>query len=240
MIRLEERRTPFGDISIIRRRATGVLVYEQSGSCQSEADANGVSLASYVHAIYGLCLQSDTRTHLMIGCGGGTLGTMLARAGRKVAIVDVSAEAFALARRYFGLSDRIECHVADGYDYLQRQADRYDVVILDAFHGDRMPSHLRSTEFFALVKRRLAPRGCLFVNAHVADDNDRSADDLARHAADVWTEVRLLDAPGYCNRNAILLAGNVAQLTPPALLVRPSISADEIAFELGSMRIRQR
>lgn len=84
MIRLEDRKSPFGIVTIFRRILTGAVIYDQF-----EADRNGVSLASYIHAIYDLILQARAQTVLMIGCGGGTLGTMLARTGRNVTIVDV-------------------------------------------------------------------------------------------------------------------------------------------------------
>jgi hypothetical protein len=58
-------------------------------------------------------------------------------------------------------------------------------------------------------------------------------------AASVWPEVRLLDSPGFYNRNAIVAAGNVKNLQLPRLRVSPAESAKEIALELGTMRFRQ-
>ena len=55
-----------------------------SGWAQSEASRNGVSLAAYLHAIFGLVTQASARATLMIGLGVGTLGTMLIYAGRSV------------------------------------------------------------------------------------------------------------------------------------------------------------
>ena len=37
----------------------------------------------------------------MIGCGGGTLRTMLTRAGQQVSIVEINPVSFTLAKRYF-------------------------------------------------------------------------------------------------------------------------------------------
>jgi len=71
MIPVEQRETRFGTITVFRRKLTGAMVYDQSGSHQSEADQSGISLASYVHAFYDLLLQKDARDVLMVGCGGG-------------------------------------------------------------------------------------------------------------------------------------------------------------------------
>ena len=238
MIRLEDCETRFGAITIFKRRQTGTLVYDQDGSCQSEADSNGVSLASYVHAIYGLIRQTEARDVLMIGCGGGTLGTMLFRAGLKVTIVDINPAAFALAQRYFDLPDEIVCHVADGGDYLQSETRVYDTIVLDAFHGDRIPAHLQSLAFFQCVRSRLRRHGCLFANVHVADDQDSTPDRMAECMAGVWVDVRVLDSPGWYGRNAIVAAGDVQRLAPPELCVEPLGHAGVISQELGTMGFR--
>jgi spermidine synthase len=239
VIRLEDRQSDFGPVTIFRRRQTGALIYDQAGSRQSEADCNGVSLASYVHAIFDLLMQGKARDVLMIGCGGGTLGTMLARAKVMVTIVDVNPDAFTLAKRYFGLPAEIACQVADGGEFLLSEPCSYDAIILDAFEGDRIPSHLQSLAFFQRARRRLNRNGNVFANIHVADDQDNSPDRMAQSIANVWTEVRLLDSPGWTNRNAVIMAGNVARLRPPTLRVQPSELAEEIARELDTMQFRR-
>jgi spermidine synthase len=112
MILLEVIESEFGTINIVQKRDSGVVTYMQGGCCQSEADQNGVSLAAYIHALYGLLFQAKARKILLIGCGGGTLATMLSRACCKVTIVDVNPISFALARQYFDLPPTVECHAA--------------------------------------------------------------------------------------------------------------------------------
>ncbi|HWU27331.1 MAG TPA: fused MFS/spermidine synthase [Rhizomicrobium sp.] len=236
MIRIEDRDSPFGVVTIFRRRLTGGLLYDQLGCAQSETDRDGVSLASYVHALYGLLLQSPARSVLMIGCGGGTLGTMLARAGFQVTIVDVNPDAFVLARQYFGLPEKVVCRIADGSDYLKQAVESFDVIVLDAYHGDRIPKQFLSHEFLCNVRARLAPNGAFFANLHVEDDNDRRADAMAQSMFAIWNDVRVLDSPSWFNRNAILMAGCVKSLAPPTLQVCPSVYSDQIVFELASMR----
>ena len=240
MILLEDCETDFGAITIFKRRRTGALIYDESGTCQSEMDSNGVSLASYIHAIYGLIQQTEARKILMIGCGGGTLGTMLFRAGLNVTIVDINPAAFALARRYFELPDEIVCYVADGSDHLLSKTGIYDAIVLDAFHGDRIPAHLQSLAFFQRVRSRLSRRGCLFANIHVQDDQDNAPDRLAQCMANAWPHVRILDSLGWCNRNAIIMAGDVQRLEPPELCVEPLELSGEISQELDTMRFRSR
>jgi hypothetical protein len=81
MITLAKKSTTFGEITILERRQSGSHIYCQGDWWQSEADRNGVSLAAYVHAIFGLLTQTTAHQVLMIGCGGGTLGTKVTKRG---------------------------------------------------------------------------------------------------------------------------------------------------------------
>jgi spermidine synthase len=238
MIKLEDCETPFGTIMILKVRATGAMLYEQGGCCQSEADINGVSLASYVHAMYDLLLQANAQKILLIGCGGGTLGTMLARAGRTVTIVDVNPTSFVLARQYFALAENVECKVADGKEFLRSAERKYDAIVLDAYHGDRIPAHLKSSRFFQLLGSRLSPEGVVFANVHVKCDVDDGADKIAESMGEVWTEVRLLDSADIGARNVIVMAGTVSELGVPVMLVPTAHAQDEIENELAAMNYR--
>src|SRR5437867_13026194 len=104
----------FGVIRLHFRKRTRTLTYEQGGGWQSTADVNGISLHAHIHALYGLVLQHPGKSILMIGCGGGTLGTMLARAGRRVSLVAIDPVSIRLAKRCFSLPRSISCHVGEG------------------------------------------------------------------------------------------------------------------------------
>ncbi len=170
MAKRAPRPVPF---AIEQHNATGSISYWQRGDHQSQADRNGTSLAEYIHAIFGFLRQAKCKRVLMIGCGGGTLATMLHRVGVNVTIVDIDPTSFEIARQYFHMPDEIECHVADGRSFLRRGTARYDAVVLDAFSKQVVPKHLLAQSFFALVKSRMRARGGIFlINLIVADDDD--------------------------------------------------------------------
>lgn len=230
----------FGEITVFKNSSDGTVLYAHGDCFQSEADANGVSLAPYIHALHDLILQAGARRVLMIGCGGGTLATLLMRSAIDVTVVDIDGSAFDVARRYFALPSDLACHVGDGAAFLQRSDDVYDAIVLDAYEGDRIPAHFCAAPFLALARERLSPaRGCFLANVHVLHDLDTTPDRLAATMGTVWEDVRVLDARGRAKRNAIVMAGAVAALAPPRLIVRPAISADEIAEEIGQLAFRQ-
>lgn len=232
-----EVETEYGTIRVTRAE-TGALTYEVGGRRQGAADESGTSLAYYIHALFGLLMQAGARDVLMIGGAGCTLGTMLARKGRKATIVDVNPLSFDVARRHFGLPGTVACHVADGAAFLRAHGQSYDAVVLDAFHGDDIPDHLLTPEFFALARERLAPDGLFLANVLVKHDFDEAADRAAKAMKAAWSEVRLLDTLGVVDRNAIVMAGQVARLRPPKLLMRPQTEAGGIDRQLRRLQFR--
>ena len=221
---------------IEQNNATGAVSYWRGGGQQSEADGDGVSLAEYIHALYGLARQAKAKRVLMIGCGGGTLATMLHRSGAAVTVVDVDAFAIQIARDYFGLSEEIETRVADGAEFLSQTRKRFDCIVLDAFDGKTIPSHLVTEEFFRRVKSRLTPGGVLLINLLVAGDADPFPHEIGSRMKKIWRNVRLLDRPLWSERNAVLMAGRVQSLKRPRLLMKPKRRAIRIAKNLTSLQ----
>jgi spermidine synthase len=240
MIQIEEIQTEFGAIAVTRNPSTGTMIYKVGGRQQGMMDRSGTSLAYYIHALFGLLTQAGARSILMIGGAGCTLGSMLARAGCRTAIVDVNPASFVVARRHFGLPDSVICHAAEGEQFLRGETGAYDGIVLDAFHGDDIPPHLQSSQFFGLVRERLAPGGVMLANVLVANDSDESAGRVANSMKHVWTDVRVLDAAGISDRNAIVMAGQVSQLREPDLLMPPVTNPHVIARELGRLKFRDR
>jgi SAM-dependent methyltransferase len=231
---------PRGEITVSQRRQTGVFVYEQGDCCQSEADEQGVSLSSYVHALFSLLRQKRSQRVLMIGCGGGTLATLLVRAGIEVTVVDNDANTFHLARRYFQMPEQVKCVIADGADFLSTCPEVYDAMVLDAYNGSRIPAHLRSLRFLKLVKRRLdRSRGIFLANVYLHHDFDLTADRMVHSAGTIWHGVALLDARGHASRNSIVLAGAINNLERPVLIVPPSSESEVVEFELSCLKFRE-
>src|SRR5438094_9444129 len=138
-----------GVIKLRFRKRSRTLTYEQKGGNQSTADCNGVSLDAHIHALYGLTLQRPGKSVLMIGCGGGTLGTMLARAGRRGSIVEIDPVSFTLSKRYFGLPRNAGCQVDDGLAFMRRTRGRYDVLVIDRFSGENILAHMKGAALTA-------------------------------------------------------------------------------------------
>ena len=224
---------------IIQDSRTGKVSYWQKEYHQSAADAHGVSTADYIHAMYFFLMQAGARDVLMIGCGGGTLATMLHRAGVTSTVVDLHQMSFDIAHRYFHMPDEIERHTADGIAWMKAHRRTYDAVILDAFGEHGMPPVFMQPSFFKLAKSRLNRGGLFLMNVIVADDDDATPDNLVRALRQEWRGVRLLDTDGWTDRNAVIAAGAVAGLRKPKVLLPPAPGGAKLARQLDILDWRK-
>lgn len=238
MAKLARAKGAIGEIAVTRDRRTGAYYYEQADSYQSQADRDGISLAHYIHALYGLALQTRAREVLMIGCGGGSLASMLADAGSNVTCVDIFPASFELARKYFFLSPLVKCVVADGAAFMNRRQQLYDLIVLDAFIGTKIPEHLRSPGFIAKARERLARGGTVLMNVVLTDDRDDTADAIAASMEATGLRVQILDTPTDVERNAIVIGSLAGALRKPRLLMPPRITRRTLAAEIEMMQFR--
>ena len=235
---IARRANPFGDIRIVSNRRTGTISYVQGSWYQSRADRFGVSLMGYIHAIFGLLVGLDARRIALIGGAGGTLGSMLARIGRTVTVVDIDPHAFKVAHAHFGLDASVTCRVADGRRYLMRTRARFDAIVVDAYWRGTAPAHLCTAEFFALARRRLTRKGAILFNAIAGSDSDPHPDRIAESMMAAGLPVRILDTLGETHRNAIILGTAAPLPRPPRLLMKPAVMAADLAEELEAMVLR--
>ncbi len=233
---------PLGAIKLRRDKRAGTLTYVLKGGHQSAVDKNGVSVDTYIHALYGLVVQRPAKRVLMIGCGGGLLGKMLSDAGLDVTIVDIDARSFTLARKHFGLPEKIICKTGDGLAFMEKTRRRFDVLIIDAFIGENIPPQFTGPFFARAARRCLAAGGRMYINVCLSTKADLRADKLAtRLMENGWLQnggaVRLLDQRGPA-RNCLVLAGKVKGQRRPPLHHLPATDRARLKREFYGMRFR--
>ncbi|MGH3030366.1 MAG: spermidine synthase [Gaiellaceae bacterium] len=113
---------------------------------------------------------------LVIGNAGGTVARAFGELYPDVEIdgVEIDPEVSEAARRYMGLDDnpKLEVISADGRPYLELTDERYDVIVVDAYHQPYIPFHLATSEFFEAVREHLNPRGVVALNVASVPGDD--------------------------------------------------------------------
>lgn len=130
----------------------------------------------YLHL--AVAVVPDARRTLMIGLGGGTVAKRLWRDHPDMHIdaVELDARIAEYARTHFRLpcDERICVHVEDGRTFLESSKETYDIVMVDAFTDDLVPSPLLTEEFHRTVLAHLSPQGAVAYNFHGSVCGDRS------------------------------------------------------------------
>ena len=89
---------------------------------------------------------------------------------RRIDVVEIDPAVVRVAKEYFDFRRgraRTRCHELDGRVFVKRairEAQRYDLIMLDAFDHEYIPEHLLTREFLREVKSLLAPDGVLAAN----------------------------------------------------------------------------
>ena len=110
----------------------------------------------------------DSATIGVVGLGAGSLAP-LARAGQSLTFYEIDPLVEAMARRDFTfLSDSkaaIRVAIGDGRRLIAAEPDdHFDVLVLDAFSGDAIPTHLLTEEAISLYLHKLKGDGVLVIH----------------------------------------------------------------------------
>ena len=116
-----------GEIVIWENQTNGSRFYFEGNIFQSHSCPAGDSQFTYVKMMAEF-LNKASKV-LVLGCGGGNLATMLARAGQYVTVVDHNATSFAIAREYFGMPADIPCITDDFRRYLLAERPGNSMVL---------------------------------------------------------------------------------------------------------------
>ena len=147
--------------------------------------------------------EATPRSLAILGLAGGTTARQYRLAygdGVDITGVEIDPAILDVGHRYFHLGDaRAHEVVADARYWLDTQAGRYDVIVLDAYRQPYIPFHLTTSEFFAQVREHLNPGGVAAVNVGRTATDYRLVAAIASTMAAVYTNVYLIDDPSFDN-----------------------------------------
>ena len=167
--------TEYNDVFITKRGHQLVMSFQIKGWDYTESvsnllDPDDLPLRYAQVMTIATIYPAAPRRILMLGLGGGSISTYLGRFMPEAAVttVEIDPGVITAAKTYFGLreSERMRYRAGDGRVFLNRDSERYDLILVDAYRGGYVPFHLLTREFYGLVKQRLAPGGAAAFNVH--------------------------------------------------------------------------
>lgn len=108
----------------------------------------------------------------------------------------------------------VEITIGDGRRQLDRSSDRFDVLVLDAFSSDAIPTHLLTREAFEMYVQRVLPGGVLAV--HVSN----------RHLDLVPVVSSVATALGWDAHQLFVAGANWTALTDPSVPPDAAITSE--------------
>jgi len=174
-----QTRNFFGVLKVVHDRANNTYVLLNGSTAHGEQSRDPMrlrELAGYYHAggPYAEAVAALSRAHgiasaAVIGLGAGTVACSGA-ADTRWTFYEINPADVMLATdpRYFSfLADcqpRARILVGDGRLLLEAERQRFDLILLDAFSSDAIPSHLLTVEAFSMYLDKLSPDGMILAN----------------------------------------------------------------------------
>jgi spermidine synthase len=168
-----DRTSPYGRVKVSDYPSTGLRCLEfppgrALQSCMQISDPTRL-VFPYTRAMAAtLAVPQHLQRLLQVGLGGGSLVRWVQRylPGLRQDVVEIDPVVVDVARELFFVEDgrRLSITVMDGRAFLAGAAASYDLIWLDAYGPDSVPTHLTTVEFFRLVRARLAPGGAVAAN----------------------------------------------------------------------------
>jgi spermidine synthase len=147
--------------------------------------------------------EAQPKDVAILGLAGGTAARQYTAAfgsGVQITGVEIDPDILDVAHRYFHLDEpNVHAVGGDARYWLDTQAARYDVVVMDAYRQPYIPFHLTTREFFSEVRDHLRPGGVAVVNAGRTATDYRLVEAIASTMASVYPSVFLVDVPAFAN-----------------------------------------
>jgi spermidine synthase len=199
-------------------------------ACQSAMYLDDPSELALPHSrFYRLAshFAPEMRRLLMLGGGGFTFPKYALEnyVNVRVDVVELDPGITMLARDHFGLRDhpRLNIIAEDARTFLNRNAEKYQVILCDTFNSHyAIPFHLTTQEAARRIKASMTPDGVVLINLLSAIEGDRGRFFRALFATYASTFPKVMafavddphDPSGWQN---IIIAAFASEAEPPVL-----------------------
>ena len=168
--------SPTTDRPVVTEDDGALTLYFDDSAIQSRMDpARPLDLVlDYSRVMMGALLFVPEPRHIgMIGLGGGSLVKYCRDRlpDARISVAEISPEVIALRERFHipQDDDRLEVTCADGADWLARQSEAFDLLLVDGFDiGGQAPA-LCTQRFYDDCHDALTGNGLLAINMHASD-----------------------------------------------------------------------
>lgn len=123
---------------------------------------------------------------LVLGNGTGTYATMMKdylHCDCQITAVEIDQKIIDLSYKYFKMNKDVNVVCDDGRNFIARDKNTYDIILVDAYSSISAPFHMTTTEFFTLVKDHLNDDGIMMMNVNMKSSNKGAINDALNDTA---------------------------------------------------------
>ncbi len=218
----------FGNLKIVdmadrRDTSRSLTLFLTDGLVQNKLAPDGTSHSEYTYALQALAAgyAPGARTALVLGLGAGIVPRDLAASGMAVDAVEINPDMLEAVRAFVTPDPPWTTHIGDARTFLGQCRRRYDLVVIDLFHGDGTPDYLLSADFFAAVRACMNPDGVAVMNAFASERASANYRHILATLRAVFGAVVDFHRPGTeaePNLNAYLVASAAPRAPGPVRL----------------------
>lgn len=171
---LQKTESDFGSIWVFERNNTRCMSFlkPSSGITQTCMSLENPKTPLFLYTqilLSTLFLRDHPRKILLIGLGGATIPKALniLVPQTQLDIVEINPTIQPLVEKYFDFTEnaKSKIFIEDGFEFVKNAPDdEYDLVMLDAFTPDYIPSSFLTDEFVQHVKRIMVKDGIVAIN----------------------------------------------------------------------------
>ncbi len=225
---IERRRNFFGTLRVaVSKDEVGPTKELHNGTIlhgfqYRDADKRRVPTAYYgPNAAAGAVLSRLGMPNARVGIVGLGVGTLAryGRAGDAYRFYEINPDVVDIARRQFTfLSDSaadVSVVVGDARQMLERETGRFDILVIDAFSSDAIPTHLLTLECARLYQAKLRPGGALLI--HISNKSVDLAPIVRGFGQQLGWPAARLHTKGLYGSTWMVLTENTELLAVPAI-----------------------
>ena len=123
---------------------------------------------------------------LVLGNGTGTYATMMKdylHCDCQITAVEIDQKIIDLSYKYFKMNKDVNVVCDDGRNFIARDKNTYDIILVDAYSSISAPFHMTTTEFFTLVRDHLNDDGIMMMNVNMKSSNKGAINDALNDTA---------------------------------------------------------
>ena len=114
---------------------------------------------------------------LVLGNGTGTYATMMKEylhCECDITAIEIDQRIIDLSYEYFQMNEEVNVICDDGRNFIARDNNVYDIILVDAYTSISAPFHMTTVEFFTLVRDHLSDDGLMMMNINMYSDSKNS------------------------------------------------------------------